>query len=80
MKRVIPFKNIPNDILEKCYHQYIQMEIKRDIVNIEQEPLLSTLECYKKDIGEKGAYAIMTHELLMEIAKRWINRDKMFEF
>jgi len=68
---------MPNDILEKCYYQYIQMEIKRDI---EQEPLLSTLAHYKKDIGEKGAYAIMTHELLMEIAKRWINRDKMFEF
>lgn len=70
MDRTILFKSMPDDKLKQCYHQYIGMELKKEIDN---EPLLFVLENYKKDIGDKAAYAIMSHDMLIEIARRWVS-------
>ena len=60
-----------DNILEKCYRQYIRIQIKKDTV--ENEPLSIVLDKYKINIEDKYVYAIIYNEMFVEITNRWCN-------
>lgn len=69
MKRINLFKSIPDTALEDCYHQFIKLQINKEIDK--DSYLQIAYEQYIDMIGEKAAYAIMNSDLLNEIAQRW---------
>lgn len=68
MNRNNLFNKMSDKILEKCYHEYISMELKKLDDNAF---LYDILNQYIRDIGEKAAKPLMISDLLHEIAKRW---------
>ena len=68
MNRTNVFIKMSDEILEKCYHEFISMELKK---LDENAFLFDMLNQYIQEIGEKAAKPIMVSDLLHEIAKRW---------
>jgi len=62
------FSGISDNILEECYHQYIRIQLKKDI--LQNEPLSLIVKHYKSYFGDKFE-AILYHNMLIEIADRW---------